>query len=302
MKGMKTIALALSVAALAGCKDSVDNEGNTPTINTPGRTDVTVQVAFPPTHLAIQGLDTVTNYTILSSFVAFGFDFTNPDHLLQYFIPGGAGAITSNVQKDALMIVEAFDPATKDMLGAVVGFNNADLPDPIVVNINAMTDSIADLIEGAKPDREGGLADDIQELNITDVFDVASISQLVVEGTSTTDANASTQGDRDAALDRLMAAATPGLASAEEYVQIHLNGTTWNSDSSDMSVTFNGGNLTYTDPSSNVEAGTYTLRRASGVTYIDLVIDNNGTSNVVFDGVIGGGDAFTLMGQNLVKQ
>lgn len=297
------ITTALAATLLAGCKSSTDNEGNEPIIHTPGRVDVTVTATAPAGYYPVQTLDVGLAASTVTMFVGFGYDFTDPDDLLQFFLLPTGGTFDFNIEKGNLMMIEAFNPVARDYMATLVGYQSGDEPANLgSFAIGPFSEAIADQVLVMNPSPSQGLTDEYQAVNLSELFDDAAKTQLVLEGYTRTDAENATDGDKQGALDRLMVDASAADTNINAFMAEYLSGSVWQKAGSDMSLSFSADGVTYNDGSSNITEGTYDLVRSAGVTSLEVTLPVIGTESITFDGVIAGDDNFTFLSNTLVKQ
>lgn len=301
--GTTALSLVAASVLLTGCKSSGDNANPEPIIHTPGRVDITVQVSAPAGYYPVQTLEQNMAWSMITMFVGFGYDFTDPEDLLQFFTLPTGGSFTKNVQKGGLLMVEAFNPLEERLMASVIGYQDADNGSDLgSYAIGPVTDAVADAIFAMGPDPEQGLSDEYKGLVIGSIFDEAAKGQLIVEGSTPEDAEAATDPDLQAALDRLLADATAGEANMQTFLEKNLDGSVWSLTGSDMSLTFSGSEVVYNDGGGNVYDGSFELARNSGVTTLEVNVPSVSTDSVVFDGVIAGGNEITLFSNTLTRQ
>lgn len=305
MKLMKpALAIAVSAALLAGCEgDSGDNAGNEPIIHTPGRMDVTIQASAPAGFYPVQTLDVGLASSVVTSFVAFGYDFTDPEDLLKFFLLPTGGSFDFNIEKGNLMMVEAFNPVSKSFMAGLVGYHDPDAPADLgSIAIDPITEAVADQVLVMDVDPSEGLSDEYRNVVLEDLFTEAGQGQLVLEGYTPTDAQNATDGDIQGALDRLLADGSSADTNLNAFITEYLGGSVWKASGSDMSLSFADGGVTYNDGSGNLSEGTYDLIRNAGATTLEITLPVIGTESVGFDDVISGTNTLTFLSNPLMKQ
>lgn len=299
MRIMKSSALALAVLSVAGCKSSSNdaNEGATTDINTPGRTDVSAQVTFPSDYFLAQTLEAGQAESLVTLFDGYGYSFDVPEEVAELFYAGGSASMSESVEKDGLVVAEAFNPVNGHYLSALVGFNNDSLADNLTVSLNPVSDAVSDLTRSINPDLERGLLNEFQAIPLRSVLFQAAETQLILEGYTLEEAGAASDADLHDAMDRLLVDGSDALADARDFFSSHISTGLWYNMQDSATLQFFKDGVFYKDSSGNVYEGTYTLEHEPYRTFIRLDLVDLGVQDIEYNGILDGGETLDLLGQ-----